>query len=359
MKKRITYMIGMMLTSVFLLSGCTEQRELAQQQLAQQEEKDRYDSMTFAMDTVMNMTVYDEKGDEVLLEAEKEIQRLENLFSVTKENSEVAKLNEQAGKESVSISKETADLLLTGKTLSKETEDAFDITVSPVVKAWGFTEETHTVPSQEKLNKLLPLVDAEALSVEENGQKAYLSKVGMAVDLGGIAKGYTADCVMSLLRKEGVSSAVVSLGGNVATIGTKPDGSPWKVAVSNPLQTEDYVGMLEVKDSSVVTSGGYQRFFEKDGKKYHHIIDPSTGYPAESGLLSVTILSPNGTRADGLSTALFVMGEEKGLDFWRKNQDFEAIFVTDDNRVVATKGAAKVFTFEEQGNDFTYEIVEK
>lgn len=359
MKKCVMYMIGIMFAGVCLFSGCTEQRELAQQQLAQGEEKDRYDSMIFAMDTVMNMTVYGEKGDAVLLEAEKEIQRLESLFSVTKENSEVAQLNARAGKESVPVSKETADLLLTGKALTKETENAFNITISPVVKAWGFTEETHVVPTQAKLDELMPLVDIEALSVEKDEQKAYLSKAGMAVDLGGIAKGYTTDHIMVLLREKGISSAVVSLGGNVATIGTKPDGSPWKVAVSNPLNTEDYVGMLEVKDSSVVTSGGYQRFFEENGKRYHHIINPLTGYPAESGLLSVTILSPDSTRADGLSTALFVMGEEKGLDFWRKNQNFEVIFITDDHRVVATKGAAEVFTFEKRDNDFTYEVVEK
>ena len=356
MKKCIMYMIGMVLASICLLSGCAGQRELAQQQLAQKEEKDRYDSMIFAMDTVMNMTVYHEKGDEFLLDAEKEIQRLEGLFSVTKENSEVAQLNDKAGEEGMSISKETAELLLAGKELTKDTEDAFDITIAPVVKAWGFTEEVHQVPSQEVLNKLMPLVDAASLSVD--GQKAYLSKAGMAVDLGGIAKGYTADRVISLFREEGVSSAVISLGGNVATIGTKPDGSSWKVAVSNPLDTEEYVGMLEVKDSSAVTSGGYQRFFEENGKQYHHIINPQTGYPAEGGLLSVTILSPNSTRADGLSTALFVMGEEKGLDFWRNNQDFEVIFITEDHRIVATKGAAEAFTFEKGDSDFTYEVVE-
>lgn len=350
-------MLGILLAGVCMFSGCTEQRELAKQQLAQKEEKDRYDTMIFGMDTVMNLMVYHKDGESILLEAEKEIHHLEDLFSVTKEKSNVAQLNQQAGKASVPISEETAELLSIGKALTKETAGAFDMTVSPVVKAWGFTEETHTVPTKETLDFLLPLVDAEGLSIEKTS--AYLEKEGMAVDLGGIAKGYTTDRILALFQEKGVESAVISLGGNVAAMGTKPDGTPWKVAVANPLQPEDYVGILEVKDCAVVTSGGYQRFFEENGKRYHHIIDPSTGYPAESGLLSVTILCPNSTRADGLSTALFVMGEEKALDFWRAHQDFEAILVTADNRVVATKGAAKGFSFEERDHDFTYEVVEE
>lgn len=347
-----------LLASVMLCSGCAARREQAQQMLQQQKEKDRYDSMTLAMDTVINTTIYDERGEELLLEVEQEIQRLEELFSVTKANSDISRLNANAGKEKTVLSEETYSLLKTSKEISAETEGCFDITISPVVKLWGFTEEEHHVPSQEEIDQAMLLVDEDQLLLEENST-AYLAMEGMAVDLGAIAKGYASDVVADLLRQKGVSSALISLGGNLACIGTKPDGSLWEAALANPLDETDYVGLFQVSDCFLITSGGYQRYFEQDGKRYHHIIDPDTGYPAESGLLSVTILSNDGTKADALSTALFVMGLDKALEFWRSSDDFEAVLITEDGRVIATEGAAEVFTFEGRDNDFTYETVNR
>ena len=349
--------IALGLAGIFLLTGCAERREVAQQMLENKKMENRHEATTFAMDTVMSFIVIDEDGDELIIDAEQEIRRLENLLSITLENSEISKLNAAAGKEPVELSNDTMILLEAGKNLGTGTGGAFNIAISPIVKAWGFTEEEHHVPTREELDALLPLTDASDV-VFIDASTAYLQKEGMAVDLGGITKGYASDKVASLLKGKGVESAIFSLGGNVYGIGTKPGGEKWEVALANPLDANDYCGLISVEDCAVVTSGGYQRFFEENGKKYHHIIDPVTGYPAESGLLSVTIICESGTEADVLSTALFVMGLEDALEYWQKYGGFEAIFVTEAGEVVATEGADACFVFEGGGNDFTYRVVE-
>ena len=345
------------LASTILFTGCAERREAAQQMLENQKMENRHEATTFAMDTVMTFTVIHEDGDEIIIDAEQEIRRLENLLSVTVESSDISKLNAAAGKEALDMQIDTQVLLAKGKELGEKTGGAFDIAISPIVKAWGFTEEEHHVPTQAELDALLPVTDPSDVILDAG--KAYLQKEGMAVDLGGIAKGYASDKVSELLKEKGVESAIVSLGGNVVGIGRKPDGEKWEVALANPLDANDYCGLISIEDKAVVTSGGYQRFFEENGRKYHHIIDPATGYPAESGLLSVTIISESGTEADVLSTALFVMGLEDALEYWQKNGGFEAIFITEAGEVIATEGADACFAFEGRDNDFTYRMVER
>ncbi|MBR4015536.1 MAG: FAD:protein FMN transferase [Anaerotignum sp.] len=335
-----------------LLSGCG-------QRLPVQENTntERHEATTFAMDTIMTFAIYHDDGEELLIDTEQEIRRLEQMLSVTVEDSEINQLNENAGKEPVKLSEDTMALLEAGKELGKETEHCFDIAISPVVKAWGFTEEEKHVPSQEELERLLPLTHLEDLVIDGTDSTAYLQKEGMAVDLGGIAKGYASDSVTALLKGKGVESAMLSLGGNISAIGHKPDGEKWKVAVANPLDDNGYVGLVQVSDCNVVTSGGYQRYFEENGKTYHHIINPATGYPADNGLLSVTILCKSGTKADALSTALFVMGLERAEEYWKNHTDFEAIFITEKGEVIATEGIAESFTLE--NDDFAYSVVKR
>lgn len=346
--------IGLM--GCVLLSGCAEQRRAAQQMLENSQQKDSYESTSFAMDTVMTFHIIHPDGETLLIDAEQEVKRLEKLFSVTQKDSDIQKINDNAGKEAVSVSADTLALLQAGKQLGKATHHTFDIAIYPIVKAWGFTESDYTVPTQETLNELLPLTKAEDITIDTDASTVYLEQEGMAVDLGGIAKGYASDKLAELLKKKGVKSAWLSLGGNVCAIGNKPDGSPWKIAVQNPSDENDYVGVVQISDACAVTSGGYQRYFEENGKKYHHIIDPATGKPAESGLLSVTIVCADGTKADALSTALYVMGLEDALAYWRAQKDFEAILVTEAGEVVATEGLQDSFTFEGKGNDFTYRV---
>ncbi|WP_317856333.1 FAD:protein FMN transferase [Chakrabartyella piscis] len=346
------------LMAALLLAGCSEKREEAQKQLAMQKEENLHEVTTFAMDTVMMFHIYHEDGDAILIEVEQEIRRLEALFSITVSDSEIAQLNANAGIQAVDISPDTNGILTRGLEFASLTDEAYNMNISPIVSAWGFaTDEGNRVPSLEELESVLPLTTPDGLVLEED--TAYLQEAGMSVDLGGIAKGYTADLVVDLLHEKGVTNGWVSLGGNLSMLGTKTDGSMWELAVQNPIDASDYVGMISATDQSVVTSGGYQRYFEEDGVIYHHIIDGKTGYPADSGLISVTIVSEDSTKADALSTALFVMGLEESLDLWRMEQDFEAIFVTEDGRVVATEGIADRFVFEGRDNDFVYEVVDK
>jgi thiamine biosynthesis lipoprotein len=178
---------------------------------------------------------------------------------------------------------------------------------------------------------------------------------GMEIDFGGIAKGYTSSEIMDIFKECGIESGLVSLGGNVQTLGYKTDGSQWRVAVQNPDETEDYLGVLETHDKAVITSGGYERYFEEDGKTYHHIIDTETGFPAQNGLTSVTIVSSDGMLADGLSTSLFVMGLEKASEFWKEHSDeFDAILLTEDGELYVTEGISDEFT-----SDLTINLIRR
>lgn len=286
----------------------------------------------FAMDTYMRIRVWSD--DDPLNDAVDEIRRLEELFSVTDEDSEINTLNQTGQAE---LRKETAEILERAVALSTRTGGAFDPTVYSLVSAWGFTSGEAHILSQEELDTILPLVGTEHLRL--NGTAAVLTD-GAQVDLGGIAKGYTAQKCLELLSENGVQTAMLSLGGNVQTLGSKPDGSAWVIGIANPEEPSEAIATLTFTGSmAIVTSGGYQRYFDSDGVRYHHILDPETGKPAETGLASVTILTEDGTTADALSTALFVMGMEKAVDFWRESDDFEAVFISQDGAIFATEGA--------------------
>ena len=287
----------------------------------------------FAMDTIMSLKYY---GDAKLAEEAKQmVEELEDSLSITKPESEISRIN--ASEETI-LSEDTFHLLETALQLCELTDGALDITVYPVVREWGFTTGSYRVPEEEELEKLLELVDYSAAVLDEDDMTIRLPE-GMMADLGSVAKGWTGDHLLELFAENGVESALVNLGGNVQTLGRKPDGSFWKVAVQDP-GSDGYLGVLSIENEAVVTSGGYERYFEEDGKTYWHIIDPATGYPAESGLLSVTIVGSQGVICDALSTALFVMGREKAEAFWLDNEDlaFDFILATDDGDVIISEG---------------------
>ncbi len=311
----------------------------------------------YAMDTVMNFAYYNTDGgdaDTAYTQTTQEIERLEQLLSRTRSDSEISQLNGAGGAPTI-VDGEVAAIIADALTYSTATDGAFDITIAPVVTAWGFTTDHQQVPEQSELDRLLKSVDYRRVSVD--GDTVTLG-AGQSIDLGGIAKGYASDRVKAILEKNGITSAMASLGGNVYVRGSKPDGSAWRVAVQDPKNTAAYAGVLSLTDSFAVTSGGYQRYFTQDGKTYHHIIDPATGAPAESGLTSVTIISPdNGTMCDAFSTALFVMGEKKAIDFWRTGgYNFEMVLITADGRVLVSEGAAKHFE-QEKGSGYAYETI--
>jgi thiamine biosynthesis lipoprotein len=291
----------------------------------------------FAMDTVMDFTIY---GDESLLtDAEQYIYNLEDKLSVTDENSEIYAIN-QTG--SGVLSEDSADLLAKALDICDLTGGALDLSIYPVVRAWGFTTGNYGIPSDDELAELLSHVDYRSIDFDESTATVTLEP-DMEIDLGSVAKGYTGDRVIELLRENGVTSALLNLGGNVQALGAKPDGSPWRVAVQDP-SGDGYLGALEIENQAVITSGGYERYFVEDGVTYWHIIDPATGAPARSGLISVTIVGDSGVLCDGLSTSLFVMGLDKATELWRSRDDFEVIFVTDDGQVFITEGLENSFT---------------
>lgn len=330
-----------LLSAAFLLTGCSGAP-------AQEPETATF----FAMDTAMDFTVY---GDAALLdEAETLIGSLEEQVSVTDEHSDIYAIDHTG---SGSLSGNTAELMEQALELCRRTGGALDISVYSIVRAWGFTTGSYQVPDEETIQSLLPLVDYTQIQYDAATGVVTLPE-GMEIDLGSVAKGYAGQLAAQMLREHGVQSALLNLGGNVQTVGAKPDGSPWQIGIKDP-QGEDAMMVLSVEDQAVVTSGGYERYFEQDGQTYWHIMDPFTGRPADSGLLSVTIVGDEGVVCDGLSTALFVMGLEKAADLWAQSGDFEAVFVTASGEVYITEGLRDHFALTERYADTPVSVIER
>jgi len=293
-------------------------------------------STLFAMDTVMEFAVYGENAEEGIEAAEEEILRIENLMSAERVGSDIYAVNEGAGG-AVAVSQETAKIIKFACDVHANTEGAFDISVYPAVRAWGFVSgEDYRVPDDAELAELADAIGSEKIDI--SGNSVALPNGG-SITLGAIAKGYAGTRAAQKLRDAGVEHALLTLGGNVVCVGTKPDGTPWKIGIASPDDPAGYFGVVECADESVVTSGGYQRNFEADGKTYHHIIDPATLKPAQSDLISVTVIAEDGALADALSTAIYVMGSEKGIWLWQSCSNFELVLMKQDGSVIATEGA--------------------
>ena len=308
-----------------------------------QKEEDAAVSRTrdvFAMDTYMSLTAYGAKAEKVLDDSEKCILQLESELSATSEASEIWKLDHSDG-ETVELSEDTAELIGKALDMCEKTYGCLDITVYPVLKEWGFTTGDYRIPESSKIKELLKNVDYSEVKLD--GKNITLSD-DMQIDLGAVAKGYTGDEILEIMRSYDVRSAIVNLGGNVQTLGKKPDGSEWKVAVRDPFHPETDMCVLEVDDSAVITSGNYERFFiGDDGKKYCHVIDPSDGYPADNGFVSVTVIGKSGVVCDALSTAVLVAGTDNSQKIMSEFADYDFIVVSDDEKIYYTRGIADSF----------------
>lgn len=294
----------------------------------------------YAMDTVMDLTAYGEGAGEAVDAAVAEIDRLDKLLSAQGEGRDVdgQDIRRVNASTSATVSQETAALLRETLALCQETGGALDVTIYPAMEAWGFYSGEYRVPSQEELSQLEALVNYQAVEVADDGIVTHGDRVRL--DLGAVGKGYAADQVARLWKNMGVTSGLLNLGGNVCCVGPKPDGSDWTVGIRDPEDENGVLCQLSGQDMAVVTSGAYQRNFERDGVRYHHILDPRTCAPARSGLASVTIVAPSGFLADGLSTAVYVMGLDSAAEFWRQRQDFDMILFTDDHQLYLTSGLA-------------------
>lgn len=311
------------------------------------DEEGEYIGEIFAMDTYMTLTAYGENAEEAVEAGIEEIERLDDLLSTGTESSEVAQINASGSGE---MSEDTAYLAERALEIWESTGGAFDITIYPVMDLWGFTTGDFAVPDEEELAQALALVDAGSLEIteDEDGTAVLSMAEGQEIDFGGIAKGYASSRVMEIFEEYGVESAIISLGGNVHVLGVKTDGSEWRVGIQDPDDEDGYLGALAVTDTAVITSGGYERYFEDEetGEIYHHIIDPSTGYSADSGLISVTIVSADSTLADGLSTALFVMGTEEAVAYCEEHcteDGFDAFLETEDGDFYITDNLEDAF----------------
>ena len=338
--------------AALLLTGCGRKTEEASAQV-------------FAMDTVMELTAYGDGAEKAVTAAEKEINELESKLSRTREDSLVSILNRDGSIRH--LAPDYWHLIAKAKEYRDATGGAFDITIAPVMDAWGFTGDSFRVPEQSELDALLKKVNSDEIRMVASPSDSVTLGEGQTIDLGGIAKGYTSDLVEAVFRTQGIESGKISLGGNVFVLGTKPDGSAWRVGIKDPRNENGLAVILPLRDAYAITSGGYERYFEENGKIYHHIIDPATGCPADSGLLSVTVVADanrsdsaeagNGAMCDAFSTALFVMGEEQALDFWRSSDySFDLVMVTTDGRVVVTSGLADQFE-EVRDSGYVYETV--
>lgn len=327
MKKYLTLFCALVL--MLCLGGCSQGSEPVSK-------------ANFLLDTYVEITLYDDSDISVIDLAFQEITRLEDMLSVNREGSELDQLAKAAGKEWVTISPETQEVLLLAKEYSELSGGLFDITSGPLIDLWDINGEGH-YPTQAELDAVLPLISSDDLLLEDG--KAFLAREGMEANLGAIAKGYIADKVKELLVDQGVESAIIDLGRNVLLIGTKPDGSVFRVGVQDPNQDQGVLlGLVSTADTSVVTSGINERYFTYEGTDYHHILDPFTGFPADNDLASVTILSTSSAQGDALSTTCLLLGVEKGMELIESLEGVEAFFIAKDGTTTMSGGFEEIYS---------------
>lgn len=335
-----------LLLTTLLAAGCKSQ-DFGDSGTGQPSDLEKVSSDFFAMDTPINITVYasnQEKGKEAIDQAGAEFQRINDLVGrfpgrnlADPQGSDVYRINEKAGISPVEVSDDTLAMIKKAQHYAKESGGYFDIAIGPVMDLWGFGGEEYRVPTEEEINKALLLSGYEKIIIDDQGKTVYLPEKGMVMDLGGVAKGYATDMAVQKLRDAGIKSGIINAGGNVFVMGSKPDGSPWKVGIQDPRDRNGLVAVMEVTDAAVISSGDYERYFEEDGVRYHHIMDPSTGKPAR-GLMGTTIVTDNSTNADIFSTLMFVLGTEKGMEFQKKLSGVEVVFINDEKEISYTEG---------------------
>ncbi|MBR3475313.1 MAG: FAD:protein FMN transferase [Oscillospiraceae bacterium] len=314
----------------------------------------------YAMDTIMTLTAYGTDGEKGLDAAESVILAMDVTLDPELTTSTVYAINHAKG-QSVVIPAQVAKMLSTAKTVYDQSGGALDLSIYPLVKRWGFVDQKYYKPTEAEIAGDLSLLCFDKISLTSfpsTGSYSLTLPDYGEISFAAVAKGCAAENAVDAMRQVGVKSAIISLGGNVQTLGVKPDGSLWKVAIQDPENPDGYVATVRVGEMAVVTSGPYERNFTQKGVLYHHILNPATGHPSSSSLRSVTILCDDGTMADCLSTAMFVLGESKALNYWRQYGGFEMILITNDDRIICTKGLLESFTLEQGGSKYSVSYCE-
>jgi len=292
-----------------------------------------------ALGTLCTITLFEHGNDSIYNEIFSRIREIENLMSVNIPSSDVSRINVAAGIESVQVHAEVFKVIERAVYFAKESGGAFDPTVGPLVSLWGINSAEARIPSQSEIDEVLPLVNWRNIELDASKTSVFLSQRGMSLDLGAIAKGYAADCAAEIIRNANVKRALIDLGGNIIVIGERSANTPWRVGIQKPGDERgESIGVLQLTDKTIVTSGVYERHFTENGRFYHHLFNPSTGYPSDKGLLSVTIIANISMDADALSTAVFVLGYEKGLALIESMPGTDAVFVFEGMDIRTTPG---------------------
>lgn len=330
---------------LLLLTGCQQKQRILQ---------DPYEKDDFLMGTYVKIKVYDEGKKDALAPAIARIKDLAGRITVNQKGSEVDKVNENAGIKPVKVSKEVFELAERAYQMSADSDGGFDLAIGPITSLWHIGFDDARKPSQAEIDQALQLVDYRQVKLDKKAQTIYLEKAGMKLDFGAIAKGFITDEVIKVLKKHKVTTAIVDLGGNVYVLGDSPRGTaknpvPWNVGIQDPNQARNViVGTVPAANKTLVTSGIYERYLKVDGKIYHHLFDPQTGYPFDNDIAGVTIVAKKSEDGDALSTAVFSMGTRRGLSYINHLDGVEAIFVTKDDKIYLSNGLKKTFALEKK-----------
>ena len=357
MRKKLLFSLITLGISFMVLTGCSNSanKTTTESSAATKILKDPYSDEQFLLGTYVRIRVYDEGKESALKPAFDRVKELGDKITINQKGSEIDEVNEQAGIKPVKVSDDVYTLVKRAYEYSQDSQGGFDMAIGAITQLWRIGFDDARKPSQEEIDQALKLVDYHKIELNDKEKTVYLKEKGMIIDLGAIAKGYITDEVVKVLKKQGVTTAIVDLGGNVYVLGYSPRGEnqDWTVGIQDPNMARGSVlGSIKERNKTLVTSGIYERYLEVDGKKYHHLFDPKTGYPFDNDIASVTIITDKSIDGDGLSTAVFSMGVKKGLEYVESelNNGTEAIFVTKDDKVYVTDPIKDTFKLSEDSH---------
>ena len=293
----------------------------------------------FLMDTIIDLKYYGKNSEKAMNESINKLREIDNNMSLSKSDSEIVKINNNAGKRSVKVNDGFLNVINKAIYYGRLSDGAFDISIRPVDKLWGIGTKNERIPKEKEIKENLKFVNYKNIETDNFNKTVFLRNKNMAIDLGGIAKGYAADELVKILKENNIKSGLINLGGNIYAYKKDKNDKPFNIGIQDPKEENGQTfAIIKVKNKSVVTSGNYERYFIKNGKRYHHIMDPKTGAPSESGIISSTIISDKSIDGDALSTATFILGLKKGMELINSLSGVEAIFVTNDNKVYTSSG---------------------
>ncbi|WP_086349447.1 FAD:protein FMN transferase [Candidatus Enterococcus clewellii] len=343
--RRLWAAFSLLFVLVLVIAGCS-----SNQKEESKVNKEPYSKQELLLGTYVQIRIYDDGKKDVLDQAFDRIKKLGDEITVNESGSEIDAINEKAGIEPVKVSDDVYTLLKRAYEYSEDSNGGFDMAIGPITQLWHIGFDDARKPSQEEIDQALKLVDYHKVVLDDKEKTVYLEEKGMALDLGAIAKGYITDEVVEVLKDNGVTTAIIDLGGNVYVLGHSPRGEDedWNVGIQDPNKARNTViGTVKERDKTLVTSGIYERYLKVNGETYHHLFDPTTGYPFDNDIAGVTIITNKSIDGDGLSTAVFSMGVKKGLEYAEGLKDVDVIFVTKDDKVYVSKDIEETFVLGE------------